>query len=168
MKMSATFTMCIAAVAVAAGDCRAEAEYDFRKRLEVVHRVDRRDMAAKREAHEFELADGIAICPSGGDAEGLMFRAAVPPPGERVFDYEIRAVPKDGAGPLVKKFLSPAYARMAKREPARQRFWFDVAELPQDVDYAVEVRAFNCFGKASRPLASGIWHSVPELDNTKK
>jgi len=101
MKMSATFTMCIAAVAVAAGDCRAEAEYDFRKRLEVVHRADRRDMAAKR-------------------------------------------------------------------EPARQRFWFDVAELPQDVDYAVEVRAFNCFGKASRPLISGVWHSVPELDNTKK
>lgn len=92
------------------------------------------------------------------------FPAAVPPPGERVFDYEIRAVPKDGAEPLVKKFLSPAYARMAKREPARQRFWFDVAELPQDVDYAVEVRAFNCFGKASRPLVSGIWHSVPGLD----
>ncbi|MBR0241616.1 MAG: hypothetical protein IJQ54_03720, partial [Kiritimatiellae bacterium] len=92
------------------------------------------------------------------------FPAAVPPPGERVFDYEIRAVPKDGAGPLVKKFLSPAYARMARREPTRQRFWFDVAELPQDVDYVVEVRAFNCFGKASRPLVSGIWHSVPGLD----
>lgn len=77
MKKPATLLMCIAVVVVAAGDCRAEGEYDFRKRLEVVHRADRRDMAAKRAADEFELADGIAICPSGGESDGLMFRAAV-------------------------------------------------------------------------------------------
>ena len=97
-----------------------------------------------------------------------VFPSAVPPAGERVFDYEIRVVPKDGSKPMSKKFLSPAYSRMAKYEPKIQRFWFDVAELPQDVDYVVEVRAYNCFGKASRPLVSGIWHSVPGLDKVKK
>ena len=95
------------------------------------------------------------------------FPSAVPPKGGRVFDYEIRVVPKDGSEPMAKKFLSPAYSRMAKYEPKCQRFWFDVAELPQDVDYVVEVRAFNCFGKASRPLVSSVWHSVPELDKAK-
>lgn len=96
------------------------------------------------------------------------FPSAVPPAGGRVFDYEIRIVPKDGSKPMAKKFLSPAYSRMAKYEPKGQRFWFDVAELPQDVDYVVEVRAFNCFGKESRPLVSGVWHSVPGLDKVKK
>ena len=96
------------------------------------------------------------------------FPSAVPPKGRRVFDYEIRIVPKDGSKPMAKKFLSPAYSRMAKYEPKGQRFWFDVAELPQDVDYVVEVRAFNCFGKESRPLVSGVWHSVPGLGKVKK
>ena len=96
------------------------------------------------------------------------FPSAVPPTGERVFDYEIRVVPADGSEPIVKKFLSPAYSRMSKYEPKSQRFWFDVAELPQDVDYVVEARAFNCFGKASRPLVSGVWHSVPGLDKVKE
>jgi hypothetical protein len=91
------------------------------------------------------------------------FPSAVPPTGTRVFDYEIRAVPLDGSAPLVKKFLSPAYSRMAKYEPKSMRFWFDVAELPQDREYRLEVRAFNCFGKASDPLVSRVWRSVPGL-----
>ena len=97
-----------------------------------------------------------------------VFPAAVPPKGTRVFDYEIRAVPKDGSQPLVKKFLSPAYSRLAKYEPKTMRFWFDAAEVPQDVDYTLEVRACNCFGKASRPLVSKVWHSVPGLSKAKK
>ena len=96
-----------------------------------------------------------------------VFPAAIPPKGLRVFDYEIRAVPKDGSQPLVKKFLSPAYSRMAKYEPSTMRFWFDAAEVPQDVDYRLEVRAYNCFGKASRPLVSKVWHSVPGLSKVK-
>ena len=48
------------------------------------------------------------------------------------------------------------------------RFWFDAAEVPQDVDYTLEVRACNCFGKASRPLVSKVWHSVPGLSKVKK
>ena len=95
------------------------------------------------------------------------FPSAVVPDGSRVFDYEIRAVPKDGSKPLVKYFYSPAYAKMAKYEPARQRFWFDVAELPQDKPYVIEVRARNCFGKASKPLVSGEWHGEPGLDKTR-
>ncbi len=49
-----------------------------------------------------------------------------------------------------------------------QRFWLNVAELQQDVDYVVKVRGLNCFGKASRPLVSGVWHSVPGLDKVKE
>ena len=94
-------------------------------------------------------------------AMNCVFPAAIPPKNTRVFDYEIRAVPTDGSKPLVKKFLSPAYSRLAKYEPKTMRFWFDVAEVPQGVDYRLEVRACNCFGKASRPLVSGVWHSHP-------
>jgi len=89
------------------------------------------------------------------------FPAAIPEPGARVFDYEICAVPKDGSKPLCKRFLSPAYARLEKYEPAEMRFWFDVAELPQNREYVLEVRARNCFGKSSVPLVSGVWKSVP-------
>ena len=92
------------------------------------------------------------------------FPSAVMPEGHRVFDYEIRAVPRDGSAPLVKSFFSPAYPKMAKFEPARQRFWFDVAELPQDKEYVIEVRARNCFGLKSVPLVSGVRRGKPGLD----
>ena len=97
------------------------------------------------------------------------FPSAIVPEGWRVFDYEIRAVPKDGSTPLVKKFLSPAYHKLPACEPARQRFWFDVAELPQDKDYVIEVRACNCFGKASAPIAaSEVFHSRLGLGKVKR
>ena len=96
------------------------------------------------------------------------FPSAVVPNGCRVFDYEIKAVPRDGSEPLVKRFLPPAYAKLAKYEPARQRFWFDVAELPQDKDYVIEVRARNCFGRASKPLRSGTLRGKPGLGTVKK
>ena len=92
------------------------------------------------------------------------FPSAVMPDGSRVFDYEIRAVPKDGSSPLVKYFFSPAYAKMAKFEPALQRFWFDVAELPQEKEYVVEVRARNCYGRKSLPLVSGPMCGKPGLE----
>ena len=91
------------------------------------------------------------------------FPSAVMPEGSRVYDYEIRAVPRDGSPALVKRFLSPAFAKMAKYEPARQRFWLDVAELPQDKEYVVEVRARNCFGLASEPLVSDVRRGKPGL-----
>lgn len=96
------------------------------------------------------------------------FEAAVPAPGTRVHDYEIRAVPTDGSKPLVKRFFSPAFAKMAKYEPETMRFWFDVAELPQDKEYVLEARAFNCFGKASKPIVSRVWRSVPGLAKAKR
>ena len=88
------------------------------------------------------------------------FPSAVVPRGHRVFDYEIRAVPKDGSAPTVKYFFSPAYAKMAKFEPARQRFWFNVEELPKGREYVIEVRARNCFGAKSRPLVSDVWRGT--------
>ena len=91
------------------------------------------------------------------------FPSAVMPSGHRVFDYEIRVVLSDGTVALTKHFLSPAYPKMAKFEPARQRFWFDVAELPQDKDYRIEVRARNCFELLSTPLVSKTFHGQPGL-----
>ena len=97
------------------------------------------------------------------------FPSATVPDGWRVFDYEIRAVPKDGSEPLVKLFYSPAYHKLASCEPARQRFWFDVAELPQDKDYVIEVRARNCFEKASAPITAGrVFHGKPGLGKVKR
>lgn len=84
------------------------------------------------------------------------FPSAHMPNGHRVFDYEIRAVPTDGSKPIVRRFLSPAYPKLAKYEPERQRFWFDASELPQGGDVLIEVRAFNCFGRGSSPLVSGV------------
>jgi len=96
------------------------------------------------------------------------FPSATMPAGARVYDYEIRAVPQDGSKPLVKKFISPAFAKMAKFEPERQRFWFDVAELPQDKPYVIEVRAGNCFGKQSAPLVSGVRRGKPGLEKADR
>jgi hypothetical protein len=97
-----------------------------------------------------------------------VFPSAEMPDGHRVFDYEIKAVPKDGSEPLVKRFISPAFARLARYEPRRQRFWFDVAELPQDREYVIEVRARNCFGRSSRPIVTGVLRGKPGLGTAKR
>ena len=61
------------------------------------------------------------------------------------------------------------YHKLASCEPARQRFWFDVAELPQDKDYTIEVRARNCFEKVSEPIvAKRVFHSVPGLGKARR
>jgi len=96
------------------------------------------------------------------------FPAATMPNGGRVHYYEITARPKDGTEPLVKKFFSPAYAKLPKYEPKRQRFWFDAKELPQGKEYVLEARAYNCFGKASKPIVSHVWKSVPEPVKNKE
>lgn len=88
------------------------------------------------------------------------FPSATIDDGTRVCDYEIAAVPVDGSKPLVKRFLSPAFARLARFEPAEQHFWFDVRELPTDCDFVLEVRARNCFGRCSRPLVSEVRRRV--------
>ncbi|HNX05737.1 MAG TPA: metallophosphoesterase [Opitutales bacterium] len=101
-------------------------------------------------------------------AMNCVFPSATIADNTRVWDYEIRAVPKDGSEPMVKRFLSPAYAKMAKFEPARQKFWFDVVDLPQDKEYVVEVYARNCFGKHSKPLVSGVRRGKPGLATCRK
>ena len=88
------------------------------------------------------------------------FNSAKMPAGHRVYDYEIRVLPEDGTDPLVKRFLSPAYPLLAEAEPERQRFWFDVAEIPQNKKFTVEIRARNFFCKASRPLRSARFCAI--------
>ena len=98
----------------------------------------------------------------------LRFPAAILPGGLRVFDYEVRAVPKDGSAPLVKRFVSPAFHKLARFEPKTLEFWFNVAELPQDRDYVLEVYPRNWYGACGRPLVSKTWHGKPGLDKAKR
>lgn len=97
-----------------------------------------------------------------------VFPSAITAAGHRVFDYEIKAVPKNGSKELVKRFLSPAFAKMAKYEPEKQRFWFDVAELPQDCEYVIEIRARNSFGKSSAPIVSRVLRGKPGLGKANR
>ena len=83
--------------------------------------------------------------------------------GTRVYDFEFRAVPKDGSAPMVKRFLSPAYAKLPKYEPESQFFWFDVADLPQDREYVIEIVARNYYGKRSQPIVSAPRRGKPGL-----
>lgn len=87
--------------------------------------------------------------------------------GTRVRDYEIRAVPQDGSAPMVKRFLSPAYAKLPKYEPKEQLFWFDVADLPQAKPYVIEIVARNHFDKCSKPIVSGVRCGKPGLTKAK-
>ena len=82
------------------------------------------------------------------------FPSAVMPKGHRVFDYEMHVVAEGGDRLAVKRFLSPAYAKMARYEPDTQRFWFDVNEVPLGKRYKVEVYARNSYGVCSSPLES--------------
>lgn len=100
----------------------------------------------------------------GGNWEIAMiaeFPAATAVRNARAFDYELRAVPTDGAKPMVKRFLSPAFHKLAEEEPTRMEFWFNVLELPQDVEYRVEVYPRNCFGACGRPLVSAPRRGKP-------
>lgn len=97
------------------------------------------------------------------------FPSAVVDGGYRVYDYQIRAVVLDGSQhKMVKTFLSPAFAKQAKFEPLRQRFWFNVNELPQGKRYVLEFTARNCFGKASKPIYSKEMMSVPGFAEVDK
>ena len=79
----------------------------------------------------------------------------------RAFDYEIRAVPTDGSKPMVKRFLSPAFHKLKEDEPANLTFWFNVLDLPQDVEYRIEVYPRNCFGVCGNPLVSATRRGKP-------
>lgn len=94
----------------------------------------------------------------------LDFPAASAVRGARVFDYEMRAVPSDGSAPVVRRFLSPAFHKLPKDEPARVRFWVDAMDMPQDVEYRVEVYPRNCFGACGKPLVSAPRRGKPGKD----
>jgi len=98
----------------------------------------------------------------------LQFPSAIPAKGQRVRDYEVRVEPKDGSEPLVKRFVSPAFHKLPCREPAVQRFWFNVAELPQDQDYVIKVLPRNWYGQCGAPLVSKTWRGKPGFDKVKR
>jgi len=97
----------------------------------------------------------------------LKFPTAVPPRGQRVFDYEVRVEPQDGGEPLVKRFLSPGFHKLPRREPKTQEFWFNAGELPQDRPYVMKVYPRNWYGTCGEPLVSKVWHGKPGLDKVK-
>ena len=82
------------------------------------------------------------------------FPAAKAVPEARAFDYELRAVLTDGTVAMVKRFLSPAFHKLKEDEPDRMTFWLNVLDLPQDVEYHIEVYPRNCFGVCGKPLVS--------------
>ena len=98
----------------------------------------------------------------------LEFPAARASGGGRVFDYEVRAVSENGAPAVSKKFLSPAFYRLARHEPETMRFRFDAMDLPESGRYRFEVVARNCFGAESAPLYSRYFQSVPGKDKAKR
>ena len=70
--------MAAASLVLASAACEAraaEAPYDFRKRLEVVHETGRRDPAAKPAADEFVFADGAVVSVPAGSDEVLALAA---------------------------------------------------------------------------------------------
>lgn len=83
--------------------------------------------------------------------------------GFRAFDYEIRAVLRDGQSACMKRFLSPAFHKLPKDEPSAMHFYWDVAELPQDTPYHFEVYPRNAFGKCGAPLKSAEFRGKPGL-----
>jgi len=85
----------------------------------------------------------------------LAFPSAVPEEGTRVFDYEVRVRPLDGAPGFVRRFLSPAYAKLSRYEPVEQRFWLNADDMPKRIPYVFEVRPRDCWGHCGAPLVSG-------------
>lgn len=61
MTMKGVVSAAVVLSVLAVSPAMAEEEYEFRKRLEIVHEKDRRDVAAKPAEHEFVLMDGFAI-----------------------------------------------------------------------------------------------------------
>ncbi len=87
--------------------------------------------------------------------------------GWRAFDYEVRAVLADGTVALVKRFLSPAFHKLPKDEPAAMHFYCNVDELPQDAKYRFEVYPRNSFGACGAPLVSSFRRGCPGLGTAK-
>ena len=82
----------------------------------------------------------------------------------RVFDYEVRVEMADGATPVVKRFLAPAFYRLERDEPKTQRFLFNAMDLPERGKYVFCVYPRNCFGAYGRPIKSKVFESKPGKD----
>ena len=89
-----------------------------------------------------------------------VFPSAAIADGTRIYDYELRVVLRDGTVAFSKLYLSPAFAEPRGNEPKTQRFWFDAAILPRNVDCRVEAVARNSFGKGSSAIHSRWLHAL--------
>ena len=86
----------------------------------------------------------------------------------RVFDYEVRAEMEDGSVAAVKRFLAPAFYRLERDEPVRQRFAIDAMTLPERGKYRFRVYPRNCFGVCGRPIESKVLESKPGREKSKR
>ena len=86
----------------------------------------------------------------------------------RVYDYEVRVETEDGTVPAVKRFLSPAFYKLERDEPAFQSFAFNAKDLPKAGKYRFRVYPRNCFGICGRPIESKVFESAPAKDRGPK
>ena len=97
------------------------------------------------------------------------FPAATIAHGHRVKDYELRLVRTNGEVALTKRFLPTAFCKMKKFEPAVERVWFNVDEVPEGEDLTLELRARNYFNKYSQPIiAAQKLHAIPGREKAQK
>ena len=69
---------------------------------------------------------------------------------------------------MVKRFLAPAFHKLPKDEPTNLLFWMDSMDMPQDVEYRIEVYPRNCFGAYGKPLVDGVMRRAkPGKDKVK-
>lgn len=97
----------------------------------------------------------------------LEFPAATAKNG-RVFDYEVRVEMQDGAVPLTKRYLSPAYYKLEREESKVMKFAIDAVELPETGKYRLVVYPRNSFGVCGKPIASIVRESVPGKTKAKR
>ena len=88
--------------------------------------------------------------------------------GGRVFDYDVRATFDDGSVAATKRFLSQAFHRLERDEPAVQRVLFDAIDLPETGRYRFMVYPRNSFGAAGAPLVSRPFESKPGKERAKR
>ena len=95
------------------------------------------------------------------------FPAAIAPNGYRIDRYRIRALLDDGTPKMTKCFVDPAFGRAPKHCQKTMQLWFDVKDLPQGVNYRLEVTATTPLGKYSAPIYSKVQRSEPGLEKSR-
>ena len=91
----------------------------------------------------------------------VTFPAAEARGGCRTFEYEVRALAVtddlDGMVVSTRRALAPDYHLPAVRAGRRGEVRFPLADFVPNTGYRFEVRPLECFGRAGRPILSGLW-----------